>query len=59
MDIALRQGVNIDFDNKLRATVDMFKLSKLEKMLSNCLENMPEESPINYVGDLNKSDVMH
>ncbi len=59
MDMALRQGVNIDFDNKLRATVDMFKLSKLEKMLSNCLENMPEESPINYVGDLNKSDVMH
>ncbi len=59
MDMALRQGVNIDFDNKLRTTVDMFRLSKIEKMLSDCLESMPNENPINYVGELNKSDVMH
>lgn len=59
MDMALKQCVNIDFDNKLRATVDMFRLSQLEKMLSNCLEDMPNESPIDYVGELNKSDVMH
>lgn len=59
MDMALRQSVNIDLDDKLRATVDMFRLSKIEKMLSNCLEDMPNESPIDYVGELNKSDVMH
>lgn len=59
MDMALNQGVSIDFDNKLKSTIDMFRLSKIEKMLSDCLENMPEQSPIDYVGELNKSDIMH
>lgn len=59
MDMALNQGVSIDFDSKLKSTIDMFRLSKIEKMLSDCLENMPEQSPIDYVGELNKSDIMH
>ncbi len=59
MDMALNQGVSIDFDSKLKSTIDMFRVSKIEKMLSDCLENMPEQSPIDYVGELNKSDIMH
>lgn len=38
---------------------DMCRISKIEKMLSDCFENMPDESPIKYVGELNKNDVMH
>jgi len=57
MEIALNQN-NAYFDLKLKNTIDMFKLSKIEKMLSDALENMPDESPINYIGDLNRSDIM-
>lgn len=59
MDIALRQGAALDFNSKIKSTIDMFKLSKIEKLLSDILESMPDESPVDYVGELNKSDVMH
>ena len=59
MDMALKPAAAFDFDAKLRATVDMFRLSKIERMLSDCLENMPDKSPVDYIGDLNKSDIMH
>lgn len=59
MDMALKPAATFDFDAKLRSTVDMFRLSKIERMLSDCLENMPDKSPVDYIGDLNKSDIMH
>lgn len=59
MDMAIRQEMAMDVCGKIKATVDIFRLSKIEKMLSDCLENMPDESPVNYIGELNKSDVMH
>lgn len=59
MDMALKPMAVLDMESKLRSTVDMFRLSKIERMLSDCLENMPDKSPVDYIGELNKSDVMH
>ena len=49
----------LDLEYKIQSTIEMFKLSKLENMLSNWLERMPNDSPVNYIGELNKNDVMH
>lgn len=58
MDLALQQRTP-DLEYKIQSTIEMFKLSKLENMLSNWLERMPNDSPVNYLGELNKNDVMH
>lgn len=58
MDLALQQRTP-DFEYKIQSTIEMFKLSKLENLLSNWLEEMPNDSPVNYIGELNKNDVMH
>ncbi len=59
MDMALKPMAVLDMESKLRSTVDMFRLSKIERMLSDCLENMPDKSPVDYIGELNKSDILH
>lgn len=58
MDLALQQRTP-DLEYKIQTTIEMFKLSKLENLLSNWLEEMPNDSPVNYIGELNKNDVMH
>ena len=58
MDLALQQRTP-DLEYKIQSTIEMFKLSKLENLLSNWLEEMPNDSPVNYIGELNKNDVMH
>lgn len=59
MDIAIKQGTAFDFENKLRTTVDKFRLEKIEKLLSDVFENLPDESPIDLIEELNRSDIMH
>lgn len=58
MELALHNRTP-DLEYKIQSTIEMFKLSKLENMLSNWLERMPNDSPVNYIGELNKNDVMH
>ncbi len=58
MDLALQQRTP-DLEYKIQSTIEMFKLSKLENLLSNWLEEMPNDSPVNYIRELNKNDVMH
>ena len=58
MDLALQQRTP-DLEYKIQSTIEMFKLSKLENLLSNRLEEMTNDSPVNYIGELNKNDVMH
>lgn len=58
MDLALQQRTP-DLEYNIQSTIEMFKLSKLENLLSNWLEEMPNDSPVNYIGELNKNDVMH
>ncbi len=58
MELAIQNGTP-DLEYKIQATIEMFKLSKLENMLSDWLEGMPNKSSIDYIGELNKNDIMH
>ncbi len=46
------------FFEKVKSLTDMCRISNIEKMLSNALESMPTESVVDYVGELNKNDIM-
>ena len=59
MEAALRQNISFDIFTKINTMSDSFKISKIEELLSVCLEKMPYETPINYIGELNKNDIMH
>lgn len=58
MDITLNQVAAVDITGRVKELADMCRISKIEKMLSDCLENMPENTPLDYIGELNKNDVM-
>ena len=61
MDIALKQNsISLNLmDNKIKSVIEALKFSKIEKVLSDALEDMPNTSPVNYIGDLNRADIMH
>lgn len=61
MDIALNQNsISLNLmDNKIKTVIEALRFSKIEKMLSDALEDMPNNSPVNYIGDLNRYDIMH
>ena len=59
MEIAVQQGITLDLGQKIKNLRNLCKISNIEKMLSDCFESMPNQSPIDYVGELNKNDIMH
>lgn len=59
MEIAMKYNEAMDLDEKLKSVVSTFRISKIEEYLSDMLENLPNKSSIDYVGDLNKSDIFH
>lgn len=61
MDIALKQNsISLNLmDNKIKSVIEALKFSKIEKVLSDALEDMPNTNPVNYIGDLNRVDIMH
>lgn len=60
MDIVVQQqGMTVDLLAKIKNITEICKIARLEELLSNCLESMPTSSPIDYIGELNKNDIMH
>ena len=61
MDIALKQNsISLNLmDNKIKSVIEALKFSKIEKVLSDALEDMTNTNPVNYIGDLNRADIMH
>ncbi len=59
MEIAMNNNSAIDFIGRIKNISNLCKISNIEKILSDCFENMPSDSPINYIGELNKNDIMH
>lgn len=61
MDIALKQNsISLNLmNNKIKSVIEALKFSKIEKVLSDALEDMPNTNPVNYIGDLNRADIMH
>ena len=47
------------FIDKIKNLSNLCRIANIEKMLSECLETLPAECPVNYVGELNKNDIMH
>ena len=56
MDTAIKRNY---LENKVITAISVFRIENIEKILSNLLESVPNNSPVNYIGELNKSDVMH
>lgn len=59
MEIAMKYSSAMDLDEKFRTVANIFRVSKIEEYLSDVLENMPKKSSIDYIGELNKSDIFH
>ncbi len=59
MDITLKRSPGNGFAAKIINILAGFELSAIQKTLSEAFENIPENNPINYVGELNKNDIMH
>ncbi len=59
MELAATQGMSLDIMDRVKNIAEMCKVSRIEHMLSDCLENMPNDGAINFVGELNKNDIMH
>jgi hypothetical protein len=58
MDLAINQNCSFEFLSKIRKFTNMCRISQLEKMFSNFLEDLPESSVMSYIGEFNKNDVM-
>ena len=59
MELALNQSIDMDLGIRIKETVRIFRMIKIEQMLSSALEGMPNKSCIDYIGELNKNDIMH
>ena len=59
MDVTLKTSSDMDLVSKLREITEVCRISRLSDMMYNFFDNMSSDSPINYIGELNKNDVMH
>ena len=46
-------------DSKLREITEACRISRLGNMMYDFFENMSDDNPVNYIGELNRNDVMH
>ncbi|MBR1460589.1 hypothetical protein IJ596_03000 [bacterium] len=59
MEAALKQGIDTEIGPRILTALSVFKISNIEKILSYLLENVEDDSPLNYIGELNRYDLMH
>ena len=59
MDTTLKHGICADIGTGIMTALSVFRFPDIEKILSGMLENMKNDNPVNYVGELNRYDVMH
>ena len=59
MEITLKKGAEVDLVSKLREITNMCRVSRLSDMMYNFFDNMSDDNPVNYIGELNRNDVMH
>lgn len=59
MEAILRQQRTFDIASKVKEISEMCRISKIEKLLSESFESMSNSNPVNYIGELNKNDIMH
>lgn len=59
MEITLKQSTEINLTTKIIDILTGLELSSIKKTIFDCFENLSNNDLINYIGELNKSDVMH
>lgn len=59
MDVTLKTSSDMDLVSKLREITDVCRISRLSDMMYDFFENMSDDNPVNYIGELNRNDVMH
>ncbi|MBR6722681.1 hypothetical protein IKL64_04430 [bacterium] len=59
MEITLKKGAEVDLVSKLREITNMCRVSRLSDMMYDFFDNMSNDNPVNYIGELNRNDVMH
>jgi hypothetical protein len=59
MEVVLNKHSDVDLVSKLREVTAMCRISRLGDMMYEFFDNLSEDNPINYVGELNKNDIMH
>lgn len=59
MDVTLKQSSDVDLVTKLRELTDQCRISRLSDMMYNFFDNLSDDNPVNYIGELNRNDVMH
>lgn len=58
MDAIICQDRQFDVIGRIREIAYLCRISKFEEMLSQNFENLPESKSLNYIGELNKKDIM-
>ena len=58
MDAIICQDRQFDVIERIREIAYLCRISKFEEMLSQNFENLPESKSLNYIGELNKNDIM-
>ena len=59
MDVTLKTPSDMDLVSKLREITEVCRISRLSDMMYNFFDNMSDDNPVNYIGELNRNDVMH
>lgn len=59
MDVTLKTSSDMDLVSKLREITEICRISRLSDMMYNFFDNMSDDNPVNYIGELNRNDVMH
>lgn len=59
MDVTLKQSSDVDLVTKLRELTDQCRISRLGDMMYDFFDNLSDDNPVNYIGELNRNDVMH
>ncbi len=59
MAATLNRASDIDLIEKIKIVTEICKISNLENMIYNFFDSLSDDNPVNYVGELNKNDVMH
>lgn len=59
MDVTLKQSSDVDLVTRLRELTDQCRISRLSDMMYNFFDNLSDDNPVNYIGELNRNDVMH
>jgi len=58
MEAMICQNTQFEMLDRIKSAAYLCRITRFEKMLSDCFENMPESKTLDYIGELNKNDIL-